>query len=127
MLQPFVNRALELRRLAGHWNSGRAELLVVTGRRRVGKSRLVEEFFHDKPSIYIVGTLQKARVQLADASRAIHRATGDPVLQHQDFDSWDALLAYVGEYARVRRAGFVIDEFSYYCDESRELPSVLQR
>src|SRR5262249_46380631 len=37
------------------------------------------------------------------------------------------LLAYVGDYARGRRVGFVIDEFPYYCDSSPGLPSVLQR
>ncbi|MGH2354658.1 MAG: ATP-binding protein [Chloroflexota bacterium] len=124
---PFINRATELQRLQSHWASGRAELLVATGRRRVGKSRLLEHFFRDKPSVHIVGTLQKTAVQLADASRELYRAIGDPILQHQDFDSWDALLTYVGEYARSRRAGFIIDEFAYYCDESPELPSIVQR
>jgi AAA+ ATPase superfamily predicted ATPase len=127
MRVPFLNRSDELGQLSAHWASGRAELLVAIGRRRVGKSRILDHFFGDKRSITIVGTLQRPRVQLADATREIFRVTQDPVLEHQDFDSWEALLAYVGEKARKERLGFVIDEFSYYCDESPELPSVLQR
>lgn len=127
MREHFLGRVDELRRLAQRWESGRAELLVATGRRRVGKSRLLEHFFRDRPNLYIVGTLGQARIQLADATRELHRVTGDPVLEQQDFTSWDALLAYVAEYARDRRVGFVIDEFSYYCDASPELPSLLQR
>jgi AAA+ ATPase superfamily predicted ATPase len=127
MRLPFLNRSGELEQLRRHWTSDRAELLVAIGRRRVGKSRLLDHFFQDKPSITIVGTLQHARVQLADATREIFRVTNDPVLEHQDFDSWEALLAYVGERARDERFGFIVDEFSYYCDESPELPSVLQR
>src|SRR5712692_325862 len=122
MRLPFLDRYDELGRLNTHWASGRPELIVVTGRRRVGKSRLLEQFFQDKPSVAIVGTLQRARIQLIDAAREVYRMTGDPVLEHQDFASWDALLAYVGEYGRERRFAFVIDEFSYYCDESPELP-----
>lgn len=123
----FLNRVDDLHRLATHWLSDRPELLVVTGRRRVGKSRLLEEFFRDKPSIRIVGTVAKATIQLSDASREIYRVTKDPIVQHQDFTSWDALLAYIGEYTRERRVGFITDEFAYYCDGSPELPSVLQR
>lgn len=127
MQQRFVDREDELSRLEGRWSSGRAELLIVTGRRRVGKSRLLEHCFRGKPHVHIVGALQQARLQLADATREIHRVTGDPLLEHQDMGSWEALLSYVGEYARERRVGFVIDEFSYYCDASPELPSILQR
>lgn len=127
MQERFFDRADELRRLSARWDSGKAELLVVTGRRRVGKSRLLEHFFQDKASLYIVGTLGQARVQLADASRELYRATNDPLLEHQDFASWDALLAFIGEYARSRRVGVVFDEFAYYCDASPELPSLLQR
>lgn len=95
MATPFLNRTADLHRLATHWASHRPELLVVTGRRRVGKSRLLEEFFRDKPSIHIVGTVAKAPIQLADASREIFRVTRDPVVEHQDFTSWDSLLVYI--------------------------------
>jgi uncharacterized protein len=90
---PFLNRSHELDQLCAHWESNRAELLVAFGRRRVGKSRLLDHFFGDKPSVTIVGTQQRARVQLADASREIYRVTRDPLLEHQDFDLWEALLA----------------------------------
>jgi uncharacterized protein len=123
----FQHRDVELQALDEHWGSGRAEFLIVTGRRRVGKSRLLEHFFDGKLAIYAVGTSQKGRNQLADASREIHRVSGDPVLEHQDFESWDALLAYIGEYGRQRRVALVLDEFAYYCDEHPELPSLLQR
>jgi AAA+ ATPase superfamily predicted ATPase len=88
---------------------------------------LLEEFFRDKPHVSIVGTLQRASIQLVDASRELYRATSDPLLQYQDFSSWEALLTYLAEFARERRVGVVIDEFAYYCDASPELPSLIQR
>lgn len=127
MLQPFVDRARELGRLDRYWESGRAEFLALTGRRRVGKSRLLEHFFGDKPHVHIVGTAQSARIQLTDASRELARATGDPLLAHQALETWEAFLTYIAERARERRFGVIIDEFSYYCDQSPELPSLLQR
>lgn len=127
MAVEFLDRHAELRRFADYWTSSRPEFLILTGRRRVGKSRLLEHFFHDKPHLHIVGTAQTAHVQLADISRELYRVTADPVLERQNLDSWDAVLAYLGQYARDRRFGVVIDEFSYYCDQTPELPSLLQR
>jgi AAA+ ATPase superfamily predicted ATPase len=65
----FLDRAEELARLERFWASGRAEFVVLTGRRRVGKSRLLEEFFRDKLLLSVVGTAQTRRVQLADVTR----------------------------------------------------------
>jgi uncharacterized protein len=127
MSTPFLDREREIERLTDYWTSGRPELLILTGRRRVGKSRLLEHFLRDKPSVHVVGTAQTARIQLADLSRELYRATGDPLLAQQNLDSWDATLTYLGQWARDRRFGVVIDEFSYYCDQTPELPSLLQR
>jgi AAA+ ATPase superfamily predicted ATPase len=124
---PFFDRGAELRALEERWSSDRAEALIVVGRRRVGKSRLLERFFSDKACIHLVGAHSTSRVQLVDATREVARVTGDPALEHQRFESWDALLAYVGAYARERRVGFVLDEFACYCDAERALPSLLQR
>ncbi|MBI4493753.1 MAG: ATP-binding protein [Chloroflexi bacterium] len=125
--QPFHNRTLELEALQAAWDENRPSFLAVVGRRRVGKSLLLQHFFEGRAYIHLVGTAQTARNQLADASREVYRATADPVLEYQDFSSWDALLAYVGSCARDARLGFVLDEFSYYCDQVPELPSLLQR
>jgi AAA+ ATPase superfamily predicted ATPase len=42
-MTPFLDRHDELTRLERYWSSDRAEFVVLTGRRRVGKSRLLEE------------------------------------------------------------------------------------
>lgn len=123
----FLDRADELRRLDRYWASGRAELIVLTGRRRVGKSLLLAEHFRAKPHIHVVGTAQTRRVQLGDVSREVARATGDPLLASQSLDSWDAILAYLGQYGQTQRVGVVIDEFSYFVDQAPELPSLIQR
>jgi AAA+ ATPase superfamily predicted ATPase len=47
-MKPFVGREAELQRLEDLSKSGRACLVVIKGRRRIGKSRLAEEFGKDK-------------------------------------------------------------------------------
>ena len=48
LMKPFVGRTFELERLEQLSKSGRACLVVIKGRRRIGKSRLAEEFGKDK-------------------------------------------------------------------------------
>lgn len=96
------------------------------GRRRVGKSKLIERFLAGKRSIYLVGTREAGQIHLADAARAVHRATGDP-LAAGGFASWSQLLTFVAQAAAQERLAFVLDEFAYFCDASPDLPSVVQR
>ena len=60
-MQPFVGRENELRRLQDLSRSGRASLVVIKGRRRIGKSRLAEEFGKGKE------LLHKRRIYLVPA------------------------------------------------------------
>jgi AAA+ ATPase superfamily predicted ATPase len=122
----FLDRVRELAALEERWASGRAEALIMLGRRRVGKSKLIERFLQGKRTIYLVGTREAAQIHLADAARALHQATGDP-LAAGGFASWSQLLTFVAQATAQERLAFVLDEFAYFCDASPELPSVVQR
>ena len=52
----FVNREEELAFLDKHYRSGRAELFVLYGRRRVGKTELLRVFCQDKPHVFFIAT-----------------------------------------------------------------------
>lgn len=53
----FLDREQELRWLAERYESGQAEFIVLTGRRRVGKTALLTEFTADKPGVYFLAYL----------------------------------------------------------------------
>jgi AAA+ ATPase superfamily predicted ATPase len=55
----IVGRKREQEELKRHFESGRPEFLVVTGRRRVGKTFLVREMFSDNMSFYFSGMIGK--------------------------------------------------------------------
>ncbi|MBC8503236.1 MAG: ATP-binding protein, partial [Chloroflexi bacterium] len=50
----FVNRTSELALLEKHYNSNRAELFVLYGRRRVGKTELLAHFCEGKRHVFFV-------------------------------------------------------------------------
>lgn len=126
----FIDRHLERRTLDDAWASGRPELIVVHGRRRVGKSELLVRFAAGKPIAYFVAAQQLERDQLVDLGRVVapmaagFRRGRPPRLALHD---WDELLSVVADAAATRRVGLILDEFSYLVDSSPRLPSLLQR
>ncbi len=53
----FIDRTAELAILKAHYRSGRAELFVLYGRRRVGKTELLRHLCTDKATIFFIATL----------------------------------------------------------------------
>ncbi len=45
---PFIDRVTELQFLETKWLSGKAELLILWGKRRVGKTELVKQFIQQR-------------------------------------------------------------------------------
>jgi AAA+ ATPase superfamily predicted ATPase len=70
---PFIDRVTELQFLKIKWLSGKAELLVLWGKRRVGKTELVKQFIQGKPSIYFMAESTGEKEQLHRFSKAIAR------------------------------------------------------
>ncbi len=130
MTRRFVDRVLQQRTLAGAWESGRPELVVIHGRRRVGKTALLARFAANRPVAFFVAAQQLASDQLADLGRSLGSMSVDfrrgrpPRLALRD---WEEALDLVAEAATRRRVGLVLDEFPYLCDAQPALPSLLQR
>ena len=126
----FVDRHGERADLEEAWASGRPELVVVHGRRRVGKSALLTRFAAGKPVSYYVAAEQLERDQLSDLGRALGRMSvgsrggRPPRLAIRD---WDEALSIVADAAVTRRSGLVLDEFPYLVAVNRALPSLIQR
>lgn len=121
----FVNREQELSTLAQLYQSNRAELFVLYGRRRVGKTELLRAFCQDKRAIFYQADLGSEGMLLANFSRAIGEALySNPGLV---FDSWDAAFNEIARAARSERLVVVLDEFGYLAQANPTLPSILQR
>ena len=72
----FVGRKNELASLEAQYNSNRFELAIVYGRRRVGKTYLLNHFLAAHEGAYMVGLESGASNNLESLSQAVYRATG---------------------------------------------------
>jgi uncharacterized protein len=123
----FLNRTAELTRLDRLARSSEGGLAVLSGRRRVGKTRLLLEWTQRHHGLYFVADQSSASLQrryLAQAMSARVPGFGDV-----DYPDWRALFARLASEAKLRkfRGPIVLDELPYLILSSPELPSVLQQ
>lgn len=108
--------------------SGRsAELLVVYGRRRIGKTELLAHLAADVRSIYYEATDSVVADQLRDLTAELARGSGDQLLAAQPLTTWPAALAAIERYVGSQRTLVVLDEFQLLAARSPELETILSR
>jgi AAA+ ATPase superfamily predicted ATPase len=125
----FVNRERELADLADLWQRPGAQLVVIYGRRRTGKTTLLSRFIENKPSLYWVADRFPAATLLADFSKAIYRVQHPDVSPSADFSfpDWEMAVRALGAMARTQRLAVILDEFPYAVEAEAALPSLVQR
>lgn len=121
----FIGRERELQTLNSLYNSNRFEFAVIYGRRRVGKTALINEFTKDKDTIFFTGIETTAKENLDNFSGCIMEYnTG--IAADSTFSSFRSAFEYVFELAKARRIVLVIDEYPYIARASKSLSSTLQ-
>lgn len=125
----FVGRERELAVLRRMYEKDGFQMAVVYGRRRVGKTTLIDEFVKDKRTLYFTAQQKTSRLNLELFSAAVYSAFAMPA-SLPAFSTWHDALEFVVEQASANSpAGplvFVFDEFPYAAEAEPSLPSALQ-
>ena len=121
----FIGRERELKTLDSLYKSNKFEFAVIYGRRRVGKTALINQFIDDKRAIYFMGVESNAKQNLENFSKSIMEfASGFET--ESSFLSFQAALEYVFKLAEKERIILAIDEYPYVARSSKSLASTLQ-
>ena len=107
----FVNRVSELALLNSLYHSSKAELFVVSGRQRVGKTELLSEFCKDKKSIFFLCDLGSEILLRASLSSIINQMLFGIDRIHAVFNTWEDVFKALGKAAEGERLIVVLDEF----------------
>lgn len=122
---PFVNRSSELDRLSSWWNGPGSGMGVVWGRRRVGKTALLQHFAADRPAVFHTGAGRPAEAELAALSRAaaplVDGRSRD--LAVRPFADWEDVLETLAAASHGRRILLVLDEVPALQESSPDLAS----
>ncbi len=124
----FYNRKQELSLLKESWDSGNAELLLLYGRRRVGKTFMLQHFLSDdRPHCYFLASAKSISDNMALLAEAIIAShPGAAGMTPADFPTLRSVLRFYETLAKESRFALVIDEFQYLVSQDPTLPSQIQ-
>lgn len=123
----FLARTRELAFLDELYKSCRPEFFVLHGRRRVGKTELLQQFCQGRRAVYFLAAQVREKDNLRGLRDALAESLGDPSIASIEFPDWSAALAFAAERGRQERLVLVLDEFPYLCEATKGLTSILQR
>ena len=121
----FIGRQSELQTLEQEYRRD-GGFVVIYGRRRVGKTRLIKEFIKDKPAVYFLATEEVEAQSMKRMAGVIARATGNVLLGNVTFSDWADLFRAVAAYRPEQKKVIVLDEFPYMVKTNPAFPSILQ-
>lgn len=123
----FIGREAELQFLNNKYEENKGQLIVLYGRRRVGKTETLREFCKGKPHIFFSCTQTTDRVQLAKFSKLLLKEDIPAKHYVTEFDDWEKALRAILDlpYGSEKKL-VIIDEFPYMCRGNKSIPSILQ-
>lgn len=119
----FLNRIREIAKLSRALDSSESAFIVIYGRRRCGKSTLLQHVSRKK-DIYFLADQQEVPLQIKSLASEISRHI--PGFDQVAYPSWDILFGAVQNQAHPGTA-LILDEFPYMVQKSPELPSIIQK
>ena len=122
----FIGREQELKRLNRMYESEKLEVAVIYGRRRVGKTTLINEFCKDKKTVFFAAQENSIEQNLLELSNSIAQVDKQGSMANVMYRSFADALLRLEELAKEERLVFVIDEYPYLAQADKGISSLLQ-
>jgi len=118
----------EMTALNNDFNSLENAFIIVYGRRRVGKTRLLDEFFKDKKIIKYTAVDTNKKVQLDELKTVFADYLDDDFLRKQEIVDWSSFFSYLSKVLDKEKTIYIwIDEFTYLIKNDQSITSTLQK
>lgn len=122
----FIGRGDELQFLESRYRDEKGQLVVLYGRRRVGKTETLHYFCKDKPHMFFSCRECTDSLQLQNFSHKMAEEGTLPGYIREYSDWYDAFEAVLELPYGDKKRLVVIDEFPYMCKGNESIPSILQ-
>ena len=123
----FIGREAELQSLRDLLKKKMASMVVIKGRRRIGKTRLIEEFARDERFLRFVGLAPTedttAQDQRNEFSRLMSEQTHLPMIQTED---WGVLFSLLAGQTKSGRTIILLDEITWMAHDDHLFLSKLK-
>lgn len=120
----FVGRENELADLNELYSQDKFQLFVLYGRRRVGKTTLLNEFCKNKNAIFYSAEQSNNKLNLEKFSDLVFSFYNESTLE--PFTSWTNAITFINERQQDEQLVLVLDEFPYLVKKNKALLSEMQ-
>jgi hypothetical protein len=127
MLQLFANRQQELQFLQQHYGTKKAELIVIYGRRRVGKTELALQFSKNKPHVYFLADRRPEAELIHELKQRMSLFLKDESFAKLAVKDWIELFEEFTKWNKNPNTIIILDEFPSLIEANRAVPSIFQK
>lgn len=126
-MSSFVDRKEEMQFLNEEYKRKGSSLVILYGRRRVGKTRLASSFMKDKNALYFLVT-EENEIQNRNAFKeAVADFCQNEILKSSKIGNWEILFKTLGDKTENEKLLLVLDEFQYLGKSNPAFPSIFQK
>ena len=127
-MKKFIDRYDEIDFLEKEYKRDGSALVILYGRRRVGKTALTNKFIEDKQAVYFLATEENETQNRAAFKTIVAEQTGNELLMNANVDSWDMIFkVWMDTAVSGEKKLMIIDEFQYLGKANHAFPSVFQK
>ena len=126
-MKRFVDREQEMETLQSEYSRDGSALVVLYGRRRVGKTTLISEFIKDKNALFFLASEEAEAQNRSAFKEKVAEFINSDLLRSADIKSWDVLFKSIMDTPFESKPVIVLDEFQYLGKANPAFPSVFQR
>lgn len=105
MSKRFINRDQELAFLNNEYNKDSSSLVIIYGRRRIGKTALIKNFIQNKPALYFLTSEEMESQNISTLKNLMLEFTGNPLLEKDYNFTWDRKEYYI----LFSKSGFTLE------------------
>ncbi len=127
MIQQFVDRESELKFLEKKYSEDSTQLIIIYGRRRVGKTELIKKFIQKKESLYFLCTRDSLSENAKELKRKFYELTGKEYFLELESNSFSDLFKYFTDEINDKKLVLTFDEFPYLIEMEKGITSVFQK
>lgn len=120
----MIGRLDEMKRLEQMYSSRKFEFLIMYGRRRIGKTTILQEFSKKHPAVFFSAQEKNDALNLQDFSKAAQTFFDHGFMA--DFKNWESAFDYVGRKTSGEKIILIIDEFPFLAGPNPSIKSILQ-
>lgn len=123
----FIDREQEMETLQNEYERSGSSLVILYGRRRVGKTTLISEFIKDKNALFFLASEESEAQNRMEFKNKAAEFIGNDLLRESSVTNWDTIFKTIMNTEFEAKPVIVIDEFQYLGKSNPAFPSIFQR